>query len=158
LSADPPANAAHIWWNDRMTVKRGIRIAAALLALPQLVTGIWAVVSPATWYDDFPGVGPKLVSAIPPYNDHLATDAGAGLLATALALIIAAWWGNLGGIRIGLIGFIAFVAPHGFFHVTNPSPHLSAGENLYSSGVLVVELALAVLLLLLALRTARDER
>jgi hypothetical protein len=139
-----------------MTVTRGIRIAAALVALPQLVTGIWAVVSPTTWYNDFPGVGPELVSAIPPYNDHLATDAGAGLLATALAVIVAAWWGDLAAIRISLLGFIVFVGLHGFFHVTHPSPHLSAGENLYSSGVLVVEFALAVVLLVLAARTARE--
>jgi hypothetical protein len=88
----------------------------------------------------------------------LATDAGAGLFATALALIVAAWWGDLAALRIGLLGFIAFVGPHGFFHVTHPSPHLSSGENLYSSGVLAVELVLAVVLLLLALRTARTER
>lgn len=141
-----------------MTVVRGIRIAAALVALPQFVTGVWAVVSPQTWYDDFPGVGPKLVSAIPPYNDHLATDAGAGLLATALIVIIAAWWGDLAALRIALIGFLVFDGLHGFFHVTNPSPHLSSGENLYSSGVLVVEFVLASILLALAVRTARDER
>jgi hypothetical protein len=141
-----------------MTVSRGIRIAAVLVALPQFVTGIWAVVSPMTWYEDFPGVGPKLVSAIPPFNDHLATDAGAGLLATALAVIVAAWWGDPGGIRIALVGFIAFAGLHGFFHVTHPSAHLSAGENLYASGILVVELALAIVLLILAIRTPRDAR
>lgn len=141
-----------------MTVTRGIRIAAALVAFPQLMTGIWAVVSPRTWYDDFPGVGPELVSAIPPYNDHLATDAGAGLLATALAVMIAAWWGDLAALRIGLLGFLVFVGLHGFFHLTNPSPHLSAGENAYSSGVLVVEFGLALILLVLATRTARSAR
>jgi uncharacterized membrane protein len=137
---------------------RGFRTAAALVALPQFVTGIWALVSPATWYNDFPGVGPELVSAIPPYNNHLATDAGAGLFATALAVLVAAWWGDIGALRVGLLSFIAFVGPHGFFHLTHPSPHLSSGENLYSSGVLVVELVLAVVLLVLALRTARDAR
>ncbi len=138
-----------------MTVSRGIRVAAALVALPQLATGIWAVVSPATWFDDFPGVGPELVSAIPPYNDHLATDAGAGLLATALAVVVAAWWGDLAALRIGLFGFIVFDGLHAFFHLTHPSAHLSTGENLYSSGVLVVELVLAVVLLALAARAAR---
>lgn len=141
-----------------MTIHRGIRIAAALVALPQFVTGVWAVVSPRTWYDDFPGVGPQLVSAIPPYNAHLATDAGAGLLATALIVMVAAWWGNLAALRIALFGFLVFDGLHGFFHVMNPSPHLSSGENLYSSGVLVVEFVLALILLVFAARTAPDDR
>ena len=141
-----------------MTIHRGIRIAAALVALPQFVTGVWAVVSPRTWYDDFPGVGPQLVSAIPPYNAHLATDAGAGLLATALIVMVAAWWGNLAALRIALFGFLVFDGLHGFFHVMNPSPHLSSGENLYSSGVLVVEFVLAFILLVFAARTAADDR
>jgi hypothetical protein len=142
----------------RKMASRGLRLVAALVALPQLITGIWAVISPATWYDEFPGVGPHLVSAIPPFNDHLATDAGAGLFATALAVVIAAWWGDLAAIRIGLVGFIAFDGLHAYFHVTHASPRLSAGENLYSSGILVFELVVAVVLLVLALRTARDAR
>jgi len=34
---------------------------------------------------------PRLVAAEPPYNAHLATDAGAGLLASGLVLLVAAW-------------------------------------------------------------------
>lgn len=137
---------------------RGIRLTATLVALPQFVTGLWAVIAPASWYRDFPGVGPHLVSAIPPYNDHLATDAGAGLLATALALLLAAWWGDIAGLRIGLVGFLAFVGLHAFFHVTHASPILSTGENLYSSGILVIEFVVAAAVLVLALRTDRDAR
>jgi len=135
---------------------RGVRIVAAILSVPQLLTGIWAVAAPKSWYDTFPGIGPHLVSAIPPYNDHLSTDAGAGLFATALALLVAALWGDVAALRIGLVGFIAFVGPHAFFHVMHASPHLTAGENVYSSGVLVAELAVAVVLLVCALRTARE--
>jgi len=137
---------------------RGVRIVAALVALPQLVTGIWAVAAPKNWYNEFPGVGPHLVSAIPPFNDHLATDAGAGLLATALALLIAAWWGNVAGLRIALAGFVIFGALHTFFHVTHESPIFTAGENAYASGILVVELLVGVVLLVLSLRTADDAR
>jgi hypothetical protein len=116
------------------------------------------VIAPENWYDDFPGVGPHLVSAIPPYNDHLATDAGAGLLATALALLIAAWWGDAAGLRVGLAGFVTFVALHTYFHLTHASPKLSSGENLYASGILVAELVAGVALLALAWRKARAPR
>ena len=139
-------------------VSRGVRLVAVLVALPSLATGIWAVTSPRTWYDDFPGIGPRLVSAIPPYNPHLATDAGAGLFATALALIIAAWWGDVAAVRIGLVGFIVFDGLHAFFHLTHASHMLTAGENLYSSGILVAELVVAVALFVVAMRTERDAR
>lgn len=137
---------------------RGVRITAAILSLPQLLTGIWAVVAPQSWFNDFPGVGPHLVSAIPPYNDHLATDAGAGLFASALALLLAGLWGDVAALRIGLAGFVTFVGLHTFFHLTHASPLLTGGENAYSSGILVAEFAVAVVLLVLALRTARDAR
>ena len=44
----------------------------------QRAAGLWAVLAPERWYDDFPGFDPRLVSAEPPYNAHLVTDAGPG--------------------------------------------------------------------------------
>ncbi len=61
---------------------------ALALAPAQLVTGLWAVLAPLAWFDDFPGLGPSLIAADPPYNQHLATDAGAGFLATGVALVV----------------------------------------------------------------------
>ena len=46
------------------------------LAVPQLVTGLWAVIATRNWFERFPGVDPRLVAAEPPFNAHLATDAG----------------------------------------------------------------------------------
>ena len=40
----------------------------------------------------FPGWDPRLVAAEPPFNEHLAGDAGAGFLATGAIVLLAAWW------------------------------------------------------------------
>ncbi len=63
------------------------------LAVPQLVTGAWAILRPAGWFADFPGIGPALVAAEPPFNRHLATDAGAGFLAIGVCLAVAVVFG-----------------------------------------------------------------
>ena len=59
------------------------------LAVPNILSGCWAVLSPANWYENFPGWSPRLVSALPPFNEHLVSDSGSGLLATGLLVLIA---------------------------------------------------------------------
>jgi hypothetical protein len=117
------------------------------LAVPQLVTGTWAVLAPRSWYRSFPGVDPRLVAADPPFNEHLATDAGAGFLATAVALLAAAAWGSRGGTAVALLAYLAFALPHLAFHVANPAPGLSATEDIVNGVALAAGVALAGLLL-----------
>ena len=62
-------------------VSSWVRVGMVVLAVPQLAIGIWAMVAPHHWYENFPGVHPHLISAEPPYNAHLATDAGIGFFA-----------------------------------------------------------------------------
>jgi hypothetical protein len=58
-----------------------VRLGLVALAVPQVVTGTWALVDASHWFDHFPGFDPRLAAAEPPFNAHLATDAGAGFLA-----------------------------------------------------------------------------
>ena len=101
-----------------------VRVFGIALALPQAVIGIWAVLSPRGWYDSFPGIGPALVAAEPPYNAHLITDAGAGFLATGGLLLGASLLGGPVEIRVAAIGYLLFCAPHLVFHAAHPSPLL----------------------------------
>ena len=41
---------------------------------PALVVGVWALVLPRSFYDDFPAAGRHWVSALGPYNEHLVRD------------------------------------------------------------------------------------
>jgi hypothetical protein len=81
--------------NRTAVVATWVRIGLVALAVPQAVTGLWAILDPSGWFTEFPGFDPRLVAADPPYNAHLANDTGAGFLATAVALSLAAWWGSV---------------------------------------------------------------
>lgn len=128
--------------NDRVPdwVRLGLVVT---MAVPQLAVGLWAVVAPASWFDSFPGFDPRLVAAEPPYNQHLATDAGAGFVATGVALLAAAIWANRAGVRVALLAFVAFTIPHTGYHALNPSDLLSGSEDIVNVLTLASGLVLA---------------
>ena len=114
--------------NDRVPswVRLGVLVT---MAAPQLVIGLWSVLGTEHWFEEFPGFGPALVAAEPPYNQHLASDAGAGFLATGVGLLVAALWAHRAGVRVALATFVAFTLPHALFHLTHPSDALSGVED-----------------------------
>ena len=113
------------------------------LAVPQLVIGLWAVVAPRSWFDSFPGFDPRLVAAEPPYNEHLASDVGAGFLATGVALLVAVIWANRTGIQVALVAYAAFTLPHVIYHSTHPADSLTGFEDVMNSLALASGLVLA---------------
>lgn len=132
-----------------------VRVGLVVLLAPvQLVTGLWAVIDPAGWFEQFPGVGPALVAAEPPFNAHLATDAGAGFLATGIAVVVAALLGSRSATWTALAAYAAFGVPHVLYHWLNPAPGLSEAEGFASVGAIVVGLVVAAVL---AIGAARSE-
>lgn len=107
-----------------------------LLAVPNIFAGAWAIVSPQSWFDNFPGWAPELVAAHPPYNVHLATDAGAGLLASGVIMIVALVWNRREVTILAAIGYLAFALPHFVFHVFNPADALTTAEDINGTGAL----------------------
>jgi hypothetical protein len=88
-----------------------------LVAVPQAATGLWAVVDPRGWYTGFPGLGHAWVAAYGPFDDHLATDAGAGLLATGVLLGAAAMVARRAELRMAIAAFLVFAVAHLAFHL-----------------------------------------
>lgn len=129
-----------------LTATRAFGIA---LAAPQLVIGVWAVLSPRGWYDTFPGVGPALVAAEPPYNAHLAGDAGAGFLATGGLLLGACLLGGDGAMRVAAAGYLLFCVPHLAYHALNPSPLLGAATDVLNVVLIGAQATGAVTLIVL---------
>lgn len=125
-----------------------VRAFGIALALPQLVVGVWATLSPRGWFDDFPGFGPALAAAEPPFNPHLVTDAGAGFLATGGLLLIACLHGGRAEVRMGAVAYLLFSVPHLVFHVAHPSPRLAAFNDALNV-VLIGTQALGALVLIL---------
>lgn len=143
----------------RGCVPTWVRIGLVALGLPNVLAGLWAVVAPENWYDRFPGWDPRLVAAEPPYNAHLAADAGAGLLASGVVLLAAAWLADPRSVRLGLVAFAVFAVPHAAYHAANPAPGLSTAEDARNVATLVFAVAAAAVLLVAARdRTERPER
>lgn len=132
-----------------------VRLAMVALAVPSLATGLWAVLSPQGWFDDFPGFDPRLVAAEPPFNAHLATDAGAGLLASGVVLIVAALLADSRSVRLGLIANAAFVIPHSWWHTFNPSEPLTDGQNIQNAGTLLFNAVAVIGLYVVVSRSSR---
>jgi hypothetical protein len=125
-------------------VPRWVRwIAGAALGVPQLAIGLWALFAARSWFDDFPGIGPALVAAEPPFNRHLATDVGAAFVATGIALVLAAVvFATRDAMRLALVTYLAFAVPHTVYHATHEAAGLSTAADafnvfLLSSGALV---------------------
>jgi hypothetical protein len=134
--------------STRSLVPPWVRIGLVALGLPNVLAGLWGTIAPRSWFDSFPGWDPRLVAADPPYNAHLATDAGAGLLASGFVLLAAAWLADVRSVRLGLLSFAAFSVPHAAYHATNPAPGLTAAEDARNIALLVFVVLAAVVLFL----------
>ena len=121
-----------------------IRPALVILAVPNLIAGLWGLIAPEHWFDTFPGWAPQLVAAIPPYNEHLATDAAAGLFASGFVAAVAAIWLQREVVIVSMAAYLAFALPHVVFHLTNPADLLTTAEDAAN----VISLAAAVVLAL----------
>ncbi len=135
-----------------------VRIVALLgLAGPNLMTGLWGVLAPRNWFENFPGLGPALVAGTPPFNAHLAADAGAGFLATGVALAWAAATARRSDLRLALVAYLVFTVPHAFYHAIHDAPALSGAAQVASVVMLGSGAVLAGLLLWWVRSTHADQ-
>ncbi len=130
-----------------------ITVALVVLAVPNLVAGVWGVVAPEHWYDHFPGWAPRLVAAFPPFNEHLASDAAAGLLATGVAAAAALRWRRREVVVAAMAAYLAFALPHAAFHLAHLSEALDGVENAVNTGSLWAAVAVAGGVLAAAVRS-----
>lgn len=137
------ARDGHRWWlvGARDRVASGITIVATLVFL---VTGLWAMLAPASFY--------VWVAPFPPYNRHFLHDAGAFQIGLGATLLLALRWRN--ALFVTLLGVGAGATLHALSHILDRDLGGRRSDPL-SLGLL------AALLLLAALRqwnVARKER
>lgn len=130
--------------------RKRIRLGLVLLGLPQLVVGIWALVFPRNFFEDFP-FGRAWVSELGPFNEHLVTDVGALFCAIALITLFAALRVERRLSQVAALGWIVFVGPHLFFHASH-TKGFSALDNVLQLGVLALQLLVALYVIALARR------
>jgi hypothetical protein len=93
------------------------RILLVLFGLVEAVVGIWPLVSPAGFYQDFPGFRTGWVAMDGPFNQHLLRDFG-GLNLTLAALVIgAAVIGTTAVARLAGVAALLFGFPHFLYHL-----------------------------------------
>ena len=111
-------------------VASGWRVLLAIVGGLDIGTGGWALLDPQGWWDKFPGFGHHLVSGQGgAFNEHLASDAGAGFLAVGVLLVVGAVLGTPIAMRLAALALLAHSLPHFIFHVAHSPDHLSGGDK-----------------------------
>jgi hypothetical protein len=122
-------------------VRQGLlRGGLLFLAITPLVGGLWALLVPRTFYEDFPLPGRYWISTLGPYNEHLVRDYGALNLALAVLLVSAAILLKRHLAPVALVTWLVYATPHFVFHL-GKTHHFSAQSNveqLVGLGLLVV--------------------
>jgi hypothetical protein len=153
MSKNGTGTAAH----GRSTVLSSIWVTIGLiiLAVPNLAAGLWGLLAPQHWFDNFPGWAPRLVAAFPPYNEHLAVDAASGLFASGVAAAVALGWRRREVVIVAMAAFLAFALPHAIFHLAHPADALNGREDAVNSVSLWGEVAISLAVMITALRVRR---
>lgn len=125
----------------RTVMERLVRPALFVLAVSALQLGVWIVISPRSFYDDFPGFGRQWVSVDGPFNEHLLRDFGQGQLALAAVLIAAFLRPERFLVRTAALASLLFGLPHLVYHAT----HLDVyGTSDKIANVVLLSLAVAL--------------
>ena len=96
---------------------RVVRAALAALLVVALPVGVWATVSPRSFFDEFPGLGRTWVAADGPYNEHLVRDFGSLNLALAAVTVVALVTLARPAVLAAAAAWILYSLPHLVYHV-----------------------------------------
>jgi hypothetical protein len=116
-----------------------------LLFLVAAFPGVWALLWPRSFFDEFPGLGLAWVSFEPPFNQHLVTDVGAFFCAFAVLFAFTATRHDRRMTASVLVAWLVFAVPHLIFHISHWGDRGS--DELLSIVVLVVQVLLPLALL-----------
>lgn len=116
-----------------------LRAGLLVLTLIQAVVGVWALVFPRSFYDDFPAPGHPWVALLPPFNEHLVRDVGAFNLAFAFIFAACVVTMRYNLIRPAVIGYEFYAVPHFVFHAAhlNDFPMVDAIAQTVSLAIIV---------------------
>jgi hypothetical protein len=126
------------------------------LAATPLIGGLWALLFPRGFYDDFPLPGSDWVSTLGPYNEHLVRDYGALNLAMAVLLLAAGVFLERRLAQVALVTWLVFEVPHLVFHLGQTN-HFSPESNSSHLGGLAFLSLLPLAMLYLLPRKGADQ-
>lgn len=138
---------------SRVSTRVATPVRAALIALAavQAVNGLYALLAPRSFYEDFP-FGRGWVAALPEYSEHLVRDVGGLFLATAILLGVAGVVLERRLVTVAAAAFLAFSVPHTVFHAFNLEPY--AAGDVIANLVALAATVLVPIWILVAVRSA----
>jgi hypothetical protein len=129
---------------------RLIRGGLLTLAVTQGPIGLWALVAPKSFYEDFPLGRGGWVSTLGPYNEHMTIDFGALTLALVTVLVAAAVTLERRLVMAAAGAYLVWSLPHFVYHMITLDKY-GTGDAIAN----VITLAATVLLPLAVLVAAR---
>jgi hypothetical protein len=132
----------------------GLRAGLLFLLFSALLVGVWALLAPRSFYDDFPSLGMAWVKPLPKYNEHLVRDVGGLHLAFAFLFGWAAITLDRRIIQVSSLAWLLYAIPHLIFHLL----HL---EKLSTQEAVLQTTALSLLVLVplvLVVRSSKQDR
>jgi hypothetical protein len=132
----------------------GLRAGLLFLLFSALLVGVWALLAPRSFFNDFPGLGMVWVKPFGKYNEHLIRDVGGLNLGFAVLFGWAASSLDRRVIQTSSLAWLAYAIPHFTFHVF----HL---EKLSTQEAVLQTASLALLVLVpivLVVRSSRQDR
>jgi len=142
---------------DHLTTHRGaVRGLLLALGIPQALIGLWALLAPRSFYDDFPAGTDGWVNPLGPFDEHLVTAVGSLFVALGVLLVLAAVSLRRRFVTGAAIAWLIFAVPHFAWHAFNLEP-LSTGDAIANTATTAwtVVGGLLVLLLVRAAPVAR---
>lgn len=138
---------------DDLTANRGaIRFLLLALGIPQASIGLWALLAPRSFYDDFPVGTDGWVNPLGPFDEHLVTDVGALFVALGVLLILAAATLQRTLVLAAATTWLVFSATHFVWHVLNLEPYDSL-EAVSNTATTLWTVVGAIVILVLARRS-----
>jgi AhpD family alkylhydroperoxidase len=116
------------------------------VAVPSAITGLWALLAPSSWYENFPGLGLVWLPETGAYNEHFARDYGGALFALAVLLVLLAVAPRTKLAVAAPVAYLVWAVPHLVYHVANLE-QLSTGDNVVNLAILAGSVAVPALLL-----------
>jgi hypothetical protein len=104
------------------------RVLIVIVAVGNAVVGLWAVVAPESFYDNFPGGGRHWVAVDGPFNEHLVRDVGSlnlALVAVAIAVLLRP---SRYLLQVFALAELVYSVPHFLYHATHLDPFGSSDK------------------------------
>lgn len=130
-----------------------VRIGLGYFALSTGYLAVWILLAPRGFYDAFPTGPAEWVSALPPFNEHLLRDFGAGAAGLTVLAVLAAMWMERRLVQATALAFLVYSLPHLAYHLTTTERY-STADNLQSVIGLALPIAVSLYLLMATRRPA----